>query len=346
MEGYSVTQSNIFHNFYNQAYNIVPQNSVPKTNHIKNDYFLKSVDPISINLNKNNNENKKKKILVSSFAVLATLALGYTIGIRKFESKFFKNIAKDIKPEEIYLPELKNITKELTLTSKKGNKINAWDVNPNNCDKYIINCNGIDAGKNSQESILKQVKEHNYGLIEFDYCGQGKSTGKFNQEGCLESLDTVIDYLRGKGISNKNIILVGHSLGTGVACDYAKNNTVKGLILIQPFDKFQNVIKANVLKVDSLPKVIKETIHKLPNWIIPIKNKFNNLKALKQIKEPTLIITSRDDEVVHSNLTRNLYEKTKEIGNKKILEFENGGHFVTDEKEKAYFQFIDELFSL
>lgn len=342
MVDYSVKHSNIFHNFHNQAYDVVPPNIVHKTDHIKNDYFLKSTDSNSINSNKN---NKNKKILFSSLAVLATLALGYRFGIRKFESKFFKGIAKDIKPEEINLPELKNITKELTLTSKKGNQINVWDINPNKYDKYIINCNGIDAGKSPQESILSQVKKHNYGFIEFDYCGQGKSTGKFNQEGSLESLDTVINYLKGKGISDKNIVLVGHSMGTGVACDYAKNNTVRGLVLIQPFDKFQNAIKANVLNADSLPKVVKKIVHNVPSWMIPIKNKFNNLKALKRIESPTLIITSKDDNVVHSNLTRNLYEKTKEIGNKKMLEFETGGHFITNEKENAYFNFIDELFS-
>ena len=49
--------------------------------------------------------------------------------------------------------------------------------------------------------------------------------------------------------------------------------------------------------------------------------------------------------MVHSNLTRNLYEKTKKFGNKKILEFETGGHSITEEKENAYFKFIDELFS-
>lgn len=343
MTDYFVAHSNIFQNFHNQAYNVVPQNIVQKNKHIKNDYFLKSTDSNSINSNKNNNKNKK--ILFSSLAVLATLALGYIVGIRKFESKFFKGIAKNVKPEEINLPELKNITKELTLTSKKGNKINVWDINPNNYDKYIINCNGIDAGKRSQESILKQVKEHNYGFIEFDYCGQGKSTGKFSQEGALESLNTVINYLRGKGVSDKNIVLVGHSMGTGVACDYAQNNTVRGLVLIQPFDKFQNAIKANILKVDSLPKVVKKIVHNFPNCMIPIKNKFNNLKALKLIESPTLIITSKDDNVVHSNLTRNLYEKTKKFGNKKILEFETGGHFITEEKENAYFKFIDKLFS-
>ena len=343
MADYFVAHNNVFHNFHNQANNVVPQNIVSKNEHIKNDYFLKSTDSNTINSNKN--KNKNKKILFSSLAVLATLALGYTVGIRRFESKFFKGIAKDIKPEEINLFELKNITKELTLTSKKGHQINIWDINPNNYDKYIINCNGIDAGKTPQGSILKQVKEHNYGFIEFDYCGQGKSTGKFNQEGSLESLNTVINYLRGKGISDKNIVLVGHSMGTGVACDYAKNNTVRGLVLMEPFDKFQNTIKANVLNIDLLPKAVKKIVYNLPSCMIPIKNKFNNLNALKLIESPTLIITSKDDNVVHSNLTRNLYEKTKKFGNKKILEFETGGHSITEEKENAYFKFIDELFS-
>lgn len=337
MADYSVTQNQIFHN---QGYNFAPQNMLPKSYYAKNN-FLESTDSVSINSNKN---KSKKKHLLLSLTGIAALVLAYTFGIRKSESKFFNDIAKEITPEEIYLPQLKSITKELTLTSQKGNKINVWDVNPNNYDKYIINCNGIAVGMGSQEQILKQVKENNYGFISFNYCGQGSSTGKFNQKGCYESLDTVVNYLKAKGISSENIVLVGHSLGTGVASDYAKNNKVRGLVLIQAFDEFRSAIKANVVIVDFLPEFIKKALQKIPKWMIPIKNKFNNLKALNQIKAKTLLITSKDDNVVNCNLTRNLYEKTKGIGDKKILEFENGGHQITEEKEKAYFQFINELF--
>ena len=337
MVDYSVTQNQIVHN---HAYNFVSQNRSPKSYYINND-FLKSTDSISINSNK---KNSKSKYLFSIITVLATLALAYVFGIRKVESKFFKAVAKDVKPEKIYLPELETITKELTLNSKKGNKINVWDINPNNCDKYIINCGGLDDGMFAQERILRQAKENNYGFINFNYCGQGGSTGKFNQKGCYESLDTVVDYLKSKGISNDNIVLVGYSMGTGVACDYAKINKVRGLVLIQPFDQFKNVIKDNVLNIDFIPEFIKKVIQNVPNWMIPIKNKFNNLKALNQIKTKTLLITSKDDDIVNSNITRNLYEKTKSIGDKKILVFENGFHQITEEKEKAYFQFINELF--
>lgn len=337
MTDYSVTQNQIFHN---QGYNFAPQNMLPKS-YYSNNNLMKSTDTVSINSNKN---KSKKKPLLLTIAGIAALALTYTFWIRKLESKDFKEMAKGIKPEEIYLPQLKSITKELTLTSKKGNKINVLDINPNNYDKYIINCNGIDVGISPQEQILRQAKENNYGFIEFNYCGQGSSTGKFNQKGCYESLDTVVNYLKSKGISSENIVLVGHSMGTGVACDYAKNHKVRGLVLIEPFDEFRSAINANIKKVDFLPEFVKKTIQMIPKWMIPLKNKFNNLKALKQIKAKTLLITSKDDEVVTCDLTRNLYEKTKRIGDKKILVFENGGHQITEEKEKAYFQFINELF--
>ena len=93
---------------------------LPKSYYLKTD-FLKSNDSVSIS---SNQKKSKKKHLFYTIAVIATLALAYTFGIRKLESKFFKDIAKKIKPEEIYLPELKNITKELTLKSKTGNNIN------------------------------------------------------------------------------------------------------------------------------------------------------------------------------------------------------------------------------
>ena len=293
----------------------------------------------------NNNSNKKKYIKcgIITAALLGVSALGYVIGIRKFESKFFKDIAKTVRSEELS-EELKKFTKELTLTSKKGNKINVWDINQGNYTKYIVKCNGIDAGKNAQDFILKQANEHNYGFIEFDYCGLGKSTGTFGQSGCYESLDTVMNYLKEKGIASEDIVLVGHSMGTGVACDYAKRNAVRGVVLVEPFDKFVNTVKVNVLNIDNLPKFIKKTIQIFPNWLIPIKNKLNNVKALKEIKCPTLIITAKDDTVVPYNLSKTLYEKTKNIGRKEIVELEKGGHLFTEDKERASFEFIDKLF--
>ena len=56
-----------------------------------------------------------------------------------------------------------------------------------------------------------------------------------NEIGLYEDAKSAIKWLKTKGIKEKNIILYGESLGTGVAVEIAQNKNYAGVILESPF---------------------------------------------------------------------------------------------------------------
>ena len=58
-------------------------------------------------------------------------------------------------------------------------------------------------------------------VVAFDYQGYGLSEGEPSESACYQDLACVVDYVnRALLTPNRNIYLVGQSLGTGVVIDY------------------------------------------------------------------------------------------------------------------------------
>lgn len=110
----------------------------------------------------------------------------------------------------------------------------------------------------------------NIGCIFYDYSGYGLSEGKLSEQGCYDSLDAVMDYMINTlNIETKNIVLMGQSLGTGVAIHYAAQNDWKSpIILISPYKSI-----ATVVTDSSCGKLVDKftTLSKLDNLTCPIK---------------------------------------------------------------------------
>lgn len=85
------------------------------------------------------------------------------------------------------------------------------------------------------------------------------------------------------GYDEKDIILVGRSMGTGPACEMAsKFKLVAALILISPYTSLQAATKSYLGKLASML----------------VRERFNNLAAVQQVVCPTLIIHGQKDDLI------------------------------------------------
>jgi uncharacterized protein len=75
-------------------------------------------------------------------------------------------------------------------------------------------------------------------IVVFHYRGYAPSSGSPSAQALLSDSLVIFDYLRQAGVSQP-IVVVGFSLGSGVAAYLAQHRSVAGLILVTPFDSLE-----------------------------------------------------------------------------------------------------------
>jgi hypothetical protein len=107
--------------------------------------------------------------------------------------------------------------------------------------------------------LLREIRDSGFAVFAYDYQGYGTSQGKPSEYNTYRDIDAAYNYLTQQlGVSAKQIILYGRSVGGGPAIDLASRQKVGGLVVessfvsafrvltripILPFDKFVNIDK-------------------------------------------------------------------------------------------------------
>ena len=121
-----------------------------------------------------------------------------------------------------------------------------------------------------------------YDVLLIDYRGFGKSEGTITSESQMKN-DVQKVYNDVKSLyGEKNIIISGYSMGTGLASFLAAANRPKQLFLISPYY--------------SIPWLINRYIPIIPGFAI--KYKFDNSKELRKVSCPIVVIHGSNDEVI------------------------------------------------
>ena len=133
-----------------------------------------------------------------------------------------------------------------------------------------------------------------------DYRGYGRSEGKPNEQGTYHDAQAAYEYVtkrvtgepkaalaaRDAAMSSRGnpsgVVVYGESLGAAVAADLASKVEVGGLILEEAFTSVGDVGQK---MFPFLPGI---------RWLV--RNKYDTLSKMPQIKAPLLIFHSRDDE--------------------------------------------------
>jgi len=175
---------------------------------------------------------------------------------------------------------------------------------------------------------LNHFKNLNVNFLIIAWRGFSGNQGKPNEMGLYEDADSAIKWLNSKGIEEKNIILYGESLGTGVAVEVAQNKNYAGVILESPFTSMINMGK--------------KYYPFFPVRFL-IKDKFESYKKIINISVPILIIHGKVDKIVPYDMGKKMYELANEP--KFFYSQEYGDHMV-DYDEKLLLtlkQFIQSL---
>ncbi len=184
--------------------------------------------------------------------------------------------------------------------------------------------NAQDLGK--IEPVMEAFNRHGYSVFSYDYQGYGHSSGAPSESNAKRDIRTAFNYLTDTlNIDQKDIVLYGYSLGSGVSFDLAlEHDKVLGIVVEGAFTSTYRT--------------------KVPIKIFPV-DRFDNYAIINRIKVPVLFFHGEDDHVVPVTHSQQLYEKA--VSEKDMMIFPDHKHSSLIIKENSeYWNKLDTWITL
>ncbi len=140
---------------------------------------------------------------------------------------------------------------------------------------------------------INNFKDIKINFLIIAWRGFSGNKGKPTENGLYEDAKSAIKWIMSKGVAEKDIIIYGESLGTGVAIEIAQKRSFAGVILESPFT--------------SMVDAGKEKYPYLPVNLL-LKDKYESSKKIKNIKSPILIMHGEADNIVPFYMGKKMYE--------------------------------------
>ncbi len=168
--------------------------------------------------------------------------------------------------------------------------------------------------------------DNNYDILFVDYRGYGKSDGKYsNSDQLLNDAQKVYDFAKTR-YKEENIIVLGFSLGSGLASYVASKNHPKMLILNAPYYSWKNLIADQI--APPVPKFIInydipsykyveqvtcpiKIFHGSRDFLVSIDDNSKKLQAINPNNIELTIITDAGHNAIH--ITKQYYDALKKI---------------------------------
>lgn len=172
---------------------------------------------------------------------------------------------------------------DVKLASADGETLQAWYSPARPAKPTILYLHGNGGEISGRAERFAAYQAQGFGVLFLSYRGYGASTGTPSEQGLVNDARAAHDWLVARGVKPDAIMLVGESLGSGVAVQLAADRPVKALALEAPFASAANVA-ASVY------------------WWLPVrllmKDKFDSFAFIGKVKAPLLIIHGDLDGVV------------------------------------------------
>ena len=161
--------------------------------------------------------------------------------------------------------------------------------------------------------IAETYTKLNYDLFIFDFRGFGKSEGEIeNEEQFYDDIRQFYKLMKQR-YAEKEIMIIGYSIGTGPAAMLASENEPKALILLSPYYNLEDMLERNY---SFAPKFI-------------LKYAFATNDYLEKIKVPVTIFHGKDDRAIYFGSSLKLKKHFKKTD--RLFPLENQGHLGMDE---------------
>jgi len=184
---------------------------------------------------------------------------------------------------------------EINITTKDIKLLNGILFKADSSKGVVFYLHGNAGSLSTWGEVAKTYTHLNYDVFMLDYRGYGKSEGSINgQSQFFQDIQTAYEKLQSK-YSEDKIIVLGYSIGTGLAAKVASTNNPRLLILQAPYY--------------SLTDMMRHSYPIIPTFIL--KYKFETDEYIKSCKMPVIIFHGDQDEVVYYGSSLKLRKEFK-----------------------------------
>ena len=220
----------------------------------------------------------------------------------------------------MYVPTLARVSPEaagfapaqtLILSTADNQRLIAWFRPPDDRQPLILYFHGNTNNLDRDAKRLTELAAGGYGVFAPDYRGYGGSTGSPTEEGLLLDAEAAYAEVIARGIAPANIMLYGHSLGSGVAVAMAARHKVAGLILEAPFTSALDVAAERY-------------------WMFPtgwlMQDPFHSDTRIVDVHAPLLILHGTADQIIPYHFGQSLFALANEP--KQFITLPQAGHML------------------
>ena len=190
------------------------------------------------------------------------------------------------------------------LTSSDGARLSATYLPNREAEFTVLFSHGNAEDIGDVQPLLERIRAAGFAVFAYDYQGYGTSEGKPSERHAYDDENAAYHFLvESLHVQPNRIIAFGRSLGSGPACDLASRHPVAGLILESAFTSaFRVMTRVRILPFD----------------------KFNNLRKIKSVHRPVLIVHGTEDSVINISHGKELFAAANEP--KQALWVEGANH--------------------
>jgi uncharacterized protein len=197
---------------------------------------------------------------------------------------------------------------EINVKAKDGKLLNGLLFHADSTKGLIFYLHGNGGAIDSWGEIAATYTSRHYDVFFLDYRGYGKSEGEINsQKEVYDDAQSAYDVMKLK-YSEDKIIVLGYSIGTGLAAYIASTNQPKQLILQAPYYSLVDMMQ---IKFPFLPTFL-------------LKYQFETNQYLPNCKMPIIIFHGNKDEVIPYASTLKLKPLLKPSD--MLITLDNRGH--------------------
>jgi uncharacterized protein len=188
----------------------------------------------------------------------------------------------------IYYPQPKSPANNTTLALNVGDARVLVSTRPHTGQNAVIYFGGnAEDVSHSLPTLVDAFPER--ALFALNYRGYGGSTGKPSEAALIADALVLFDRVHA---DHPHIIVIGRSLGSGVAVHIASERPVERLVLVTPYD--------------SLLRLAASQFSYFPiSWLL--LDKFESWRYAPKVTAPTQLIAAQNDEVIPLASTKSLY---------------------------------------